>query len=77
MDFSSYSLSERLGILLTALCMAFVLSLILALPVLWIWNSTLPEVLGAKEITWWSAWKLSMLCSILFKSSITLKKNND
>jgi hypothetical protein len=76
MDFSSYSLSERLGILLTALCMAFVLSLILALPVLWIWNSTMPELFGFREITWWTAWKLSFLSNIFFKSSITLKKND-
>jgi hypothetical protein len=33
---------------------------------MWLWNSTMPELFGLKQITWWMAWKLSMLCGMLF-----------
>lgn len=46
----------------------FLISLIFALPVKWLWNGTMPELFGLKEINWWMAWKLSLLCAFLFKS---------
>ena len=52
---------EAIGKIVTILLAAFFLSLILALPVKWLWNATLPEMFGFKEIDWWMAWKLSML----------------
>lgn len=52
---------EVIGKIVTILLAAFFLSLILALPVMWLWNATLPEMFGFKEIGWWMAWKLSML----------------
>ena len=33
--------------------LAFLFSLILALPVMWLWNATLPEMFGFKEIGTW------------------------
>lgn len=51
-----------------ALAIVFVLSLLLAFPVKWLWNSTFPELFGLKEIGVWMAWKISLLCGILFKS---------
>lgn len=70
------SFLELAGILLTGLCMLFFISLILALPILWLWNSTVPELFGLREIDWWMAWKISMLCSFLFKSNVQLKNNS-
>ena len=52
---------EVIGKIVTILLAAFFVSLILALPVMWLWNATLPELFGFKEINWWMAWKLSML----------------
>jgi len=61
---------EAIGYILTVVCIVFFISLILSLPVMWLWNSTLPELFGLKLISWWMAWKLSMLCSMLFGTSL-------
>jgi len=51
-----------------ALFAVFVISIIIALPVMWLWNETLPELFGFKEIDFWMAFKVSLLASTLFKS---------
>jgi hypothetical protein len=56
---------EVIGKIVTILLAAFFVSLILALPVMWLWNATLPELFGFKEIDWWMAWKISMLVGFL------------
>lgn len=61
---------------ITAISIAFLVSLLLALPVMWIWNSTFPELFGFKEIAWWTAWKISILCALLFRTSFNLKSDN-
>ena len=57
---------EAIGYILTIVCIVLFISLLLSLPVMWLWNSTMPELFGLKQITWWMAWKLSMLCGMLF-----------
>jgi hypothetical protein len=56
---------EVFGKVATVLLAAFFISLIFALPVKWLWNATLPELFGFKEIDWWMAWKISMLVSFI------------
>ncbi len=34
-----------------------------------LWNWLMPEIFGLKEITYWQAWGLFILCSILFKGN--------
>ena len=75
MNLNNYSLLEVLGIVVTGVCAAFVISVVLALPILWLWNSTMPELFGLHDISWWMAWKISMLTSFLFKSGISVKKD--
>lgn len=62
------NIAEAIAVFITALCVLFLFSLILALPLLWLWNATMPELFGLKEINWWMAWKLMLLSSIIFKS---------
>lgn len=62
------SFAEGVGYFVTGACILFLLSLIFVLPVMLLWNSTLPELFGVKEINWWMAWKITMLCAILFRS---------
>lgn len=76
MDLNNYSFTEFVGIFITGLCIVFLFSLLLALPILWLWNSTMPDLFGLKMIDWWTAWKLSMLCGFLFKTSVTASKKN-
>ena len=61
---------EMVGYVLTILCIVFLISLLLSLPVMWLWNSTLPDLFSFKSIDWWTAWKLSMLCGFLFGTSV-------
>lgn len=60
------TISSAIGIFITGLCIVFLISLLLALPLLWLWNATMPELFGLKEITWWMAWKLMLLSSCIF-----------
>jgi len=55
------SIFEKIGIILTALAAVFFVSLILALPVMLLWNSTMPDLFKISPIDWWTAWKLMML----------------
>lgn len=56
-----------------AVLLAFLLSLVLALPVMWLWDWLMPELFGLKQITLFQAWGLSLLCSLLFKSHTSSK----
>lgn len=61
------------GLLVAAIAavlgMAFVISLVLAVPVMLLWDWLMPVLFGLKKITLMQAWGLTMLCSFLFKSS--------
>ena len=46
------------GIVLLALC---------GLVVMLLWNWLMPEIFGLKQVNYWQAWGLLILCSILFK----------
>lgn len=53
---------------LAILTIAFVLSIILAVPVMWLWDWLMPTLFGLKEITLMQSWGLLLLCGMLFKS---------
>ncbi len=65
---TSESVLAIIGLVVVAVFFALGFSLILAFPVKWLWNSTLPELFAIKPIGVWMAWKISFLCSILFKT---------
>ena len=54
---------------LAVLLVAFVFSVILAVPVMWLWDWLMPSIFGLKEVTLMQAWGLSLLSSLLFKSN--------
>ena len=45
--------------------------LVLAFPIKWCWNYTMPFLFGFKAITWGQAWCLNFLCGCLIKSTQT------
>lgn len=52
------------------------LSFLLAWPVMELWNQCfVPAVDGVREIGWLQAWGLQFLVNMLFKVSITTKKD--
>jgi hypothetical protein len=46
------------------------LSLLLSLPMMWLWNSCLVGAVdGVREIGWLQAWGINILCNCLFKTT--------
>ena len=46
-----------------------VLGIILAFPLMWLWNALMPDIFGLMEIGFWQALGLNLLSGILFKQS--------
>ena len=42
-------------------------SLLVSVPVMWLWNAFVPAVLGLRSLTWTQALWLSVLCGILLR----------
>lgn len=51
------------------IALGFVLTLLFALPVMYLWNWLMPELFGLQVLAFWQAWGLTVLCWLLFKSS--------
>jgi hypothetical protein len=55
---------------LTVLVLVPVLfGMILALPVMLLWDALMPTVFGLGTITWLQAWGLLVLCGLLFRNT--------
>jgi hypothetical protein len=63
-------LSKVILIIVATLATAILGAVVFALPVMWLWNYSVPSVLpGVRELDFWHALALGMLCLILFKGS--------
>jgi hypothetical protein len=62
-----------------AMIMAFLWGAIMAIPVMLLWDYTVPFLVpGAKELDYWHALTLYVLCNLLFKSgSSSNSKSSD
>ena len=58
-----------------AISMMFVISAFSALPVMWLWNYTMPDIFNLPEISFWQALALNVLCNCLFKSTNSSSNN--
>ena len=58
-----------IGSALTVFGLIILVSLVCALPVMWLWDWLMPTIFGLKEITLLQAWGLSALCGLLFKDN--------
>ena len=61
---------NKIAIIFTVIGITFLISLILSLPVMLLWDWLMPILFGLPTITWLQAWGLTMLCNLLFKSTI-------
>ncbi len=66
---------NTMNLIIMTIVLAFLLSLILALPVMWLWDWLMPTIFGLPEITLMQAWGLNFLCSLLFKSHTNCRKD--
>jgi hypothetical protein len=58
-----------IGSAITVFGLIILISLVCALPVMWLWDWLMPTIFGLKEITLFQAWGLSVLCGLLFKNN--------
>jgi len=58
-----------IGIIAGVIVLGFLIILLVAWPVMWLWNYVMPDIFGLQELTYWQAWAITILCSILFKST--------
>ena len=49
---------------------------ILGYPLMLLWNWLLPDIFGLPEITFWQAIGLNILCTILFRPTVSIKKQD-
>jgi hypothetical protein len=71
----NYPIVEAVISLALLMLVGAVMSLLLALPVMLLWNWLMPAIFGLKAITLLQAWGLSLLCRLLWDSgSIKYKK---
>ena len=66
---------EAIGGFVGLVAVSLFLSFVMAWPVMALWNGCFVGAIdGVKEIGWLQAWGLQFLFNILFKTSITTKK---
>lgn len=73
------SLSKSIGLIIGGLLLVvialFGVALILAFPVMWLWNSIIVDIFQLPEIGYWKAFGIYLLCGLLFNNvSSTIKK---
>ena len=65
-----------LGAIVVGIATLLFLSFVLSWPVMMLWNGCFVGAIdGVKEITWLQAWGLQFLFGLLFKASVTTKKD--
>ena len=52
------------------------IGLLTGIPVYFLWNALMPDLFHLPVITFWQALGLSVLCSLLFKSTTSSSKRN-
>ena len=70
MDSGTKVLAEIASAIITIILVAGT-GLLLAFPIKWTWNVTMPHILALPTITWSKAWCLYFLCGCLIKSTQT------
>ena len=59
-------MDEQLTGAIVGLIIGLILVAVLVVVFRWLWNSTLPEVFGVREVSFWQAFKIMLLAGILF-----------
>ena len=67
---------KALVIIIVALVIAFLIDLLLAWPVMLLWNWLMPMIFGLPTLTFWQAFGLAMLIGFLF-TNVGLDKYHD
>jgi hypothetical protein len=61
-------------IVIATIALVACFGLILAFPIMWCWNYTMPAIFHLPTITWGQSWCLNFLAGCLIKSTLTSHK---
>jgi hypothetical protein len=75
MRFYEYNVAKSVALGLAAIGIAFLVSILMALPLKWLWNWLMPIIFTLPPISYWQAWGLLFLSAILFNNKS--KKGNN
>lgn len=64
------------GVSFVAAIVIAAIGLISAIPVMLLWNAVIPAILHLPVITYWQAYALYLLCSLLFAHSSVKSKDD-
>ena len=64
---------EIVGKVIGIIGIVVLIALLMALPIMWLWNWLMPLIFGLIKINFWQALGLSLLSSCLFKFTISSK----
>lgn len=67
-------LNKAFVIILSAVSVIVVITLFFTLPTFWLWNWLMPIIFGLPQLTFWQALGVTLLSSIIFKSSSSSSK---
>jgi hypothetical protein len=68
---------EKLFDFFVELFVGVALSLVIAYPLMLLWNGLAPEIFGLKTISYWDAFGLYILSGVLFRNSSLYKGKSD
>lgn len=61
--------------IMTAIIVAVGISLLMAFPVMWLWNWLMPMLFGLIKLNFWQSFGISLLTKLLFPSSSSNKSS--
>lgn len=68
---------KALEAFLIVIGLLFLSAIILAFPTMFLWNWLLPDIFGVSKISIYQAMGINFLTHILFKSNVTIKRDNN
>jgi hypothetical protein len=63
----------KLTAFIAVLATVFILTLVLSIPTMLLWDWLMPELFALKQITLFQAWGINFLSAILFKTTVNTK----
>lgn len=68
---------KALEAFLIVIGLLFLSAVILAFPTMFLWNWLMPDMFGVVKIDLYQAMGINFLSNILFKSNVTIKRDNN
>lgn len=68
------NLFTKISLVFTTIVIVIAMLILMAYPTMWLWNWLMPTIFGLTKITFWQAFGINLLSSLLFKSPNNVKK---